>query len=259
MQNQNRKWSREETILAFELYCRTPYGRINSSNKEINELAVLLGRTTSAVVMKMVNLGSFDPRQRERNVSGLKNASKQDELVFNEFYKDLEKLSYNASNIRKEYGQVIPEEELLLNDYMLQIPGRYKEQSVKVRIGQSFFRKAVLDAYDNKCCITGISNTKLLIASHIKPWSESDNGIERTNPCNGLCLNALHDRAFDQGLLTIDYNYRIILSSKIKTVDMNIETKDWFLSFAGKQISLPDRFLPAKEIIKYHNENIFEP
>lgn len=64
--------------------------------------------------------------------------------------------------------------------------------------------------------MTGISISELLIASHIKPWKVSNNEDEKTNPRNGLCLNALHDKAFDRGLITIDKNYKIIVSSKLK-------------------------------------------
>ena len=61
MKNRNGiKWSRDETILAFELYCRTPLGKIGQSNPDIVELAELLGRTPGSVGLKMHNLAHFD-------------------------------------------------------------------------------------------------------------------------------------------------------------------------------------------------------
>ena len=56
-----KKWSREETILAFELYCRTPFAKISKTNKDIINLAKLLERTPSSVGLKMANLAHYDP------------------------------------------------------------------------------------------------------------------------------------------------------------------------------------------------------
>lgn len=63
------KWLREETILAFDLYCRTPFGKISSSNNDIKELAQLIGRTSGVVALKMYDLAHFDPELRKRNIS----------------------------------------------------------------------------------------------------------------------------------------------------------------------------------------------
>ena len=74
-----KKWSDDETILAFYYYCQIPFGKIHKTNPEIMRIASMLGRTPSSVVLKMGNLGHFDPELQKRNVSGLKNASKTDE------------------------------------------------------------------------------------------------------------------------------------------------------------------------------------
>lgn len=95
-------------------------------------------------------------------------------------------------------------------------------------------------------------------ASHIKPWSVSNIKTERTNPSNGLCLNAMHDKAFDRGLITIDKNYRIVNSRYIKDAVMDEKTREWFAFYNGKEIILPDKFLPGKEFIQYHNDVIFK-
>src|SRR5207248_3664526 len=85
--------------------------------------------------------------------------------------------------------------------------GLERECMVRVRVNQHFFRAAVLAAYDYKCCITGLAVPELLVASHIVPWAKDPK--QRMNPRNGLCLNALHDRAFDRGLMFID-EYMIV-------------------------------------------------
>ena len=220
------KWSREETILAFELYCRTPFGKISSSNPEIAKLAELLGRSVGSVSLKMANLAHFDPELQRRNIKGMRNASKLDGVIFEEFSKNLEELAYEAEKIKAGYKDII----VKAGDALLEIepmpPGEYKERTVNTRLGQNAFRTAVLNSYRGECCITGLKYPEMLVASHIKPWAVSDEKNERTNPQNGLCLNAFHDKAFDQGLITIDKNYHIIISSQLKNAEMDEITKN---------------------------------
>lgn len=135
--------------------------------------------------------------------------------------------------------------------------GQDRERLVKQRVGQYFFRLSVLSAYSNRCCVTGLSVPEMLVSSHIKPWKVSNAHTERTNPSNGLCLNALHDKAFDRGLITIDYDYNIVVSDKLTKADMDSETKAWIRHYDRHRIILPDHFLPGKDFIEYHNDMIF--
>lgn len=245
-----RKWSVEETILAYYYYCRIPFGRIHKANPEIIRVAGLLGRTPSSVVFKMGNLAHFDPEMQKRNVSGLKNASKTDCEVVERFHNNWEDLTFQANRI----------ENLMLQPALpVQMPvGNERIQEVKARVNQDFFRDAVLASYHSQCCITGVSVPTLLVASHIKPWAVSDPQTERTNPSNGLCLNALHDRAFDKGLLTVLPDYTVRISSKLKAQD-DQEGIEWLISCDGKRIHMPERFIPHKEFLEYHNDVIFIP
>ena len=254
------KWSREETILAFDLYCRTPFAKIGKTNKDIIALAELIGRTPSSVGLKMANLAHFDPELMSRNVSGMSNASKLDKEIFEEFSKDWEGLSYQAQLIKADYeGKVISELNEEFNVTMDMIPeGADIVTETKRRVGQYFFRLSVLTAYGNTCCVTGIKAPELLIASHIKPWRDSDAKTERTNPRNGLCLNALHDKAFDRGLITIDDSYHIVISNRLKDVPMDEDTRDWFMAYDHKVITMPDKFAPDKNYIQYHNDVVFQ-
>ena len=259
MANRNGlKWTREETILAFELYCRTPFGKIHHSNPDIIDLSKLLGRTADSVALKMQNLAHYDPELRARNVSALAHGSKLDPEIFEEFYMNLEELTFVAASIRAEMAGGPMDIQSIIRDLAQLPPGEYSEQIVKTRLGQQYFRTAVLNSYGNRCCVTGLSVPDLLIASHIKPWADSDIRTERTNPCNGLCLNPFHDRAFDQGYITIDNKFTIIASRKLKDSGMDETTQDWFMSYVGKQIILPDKFIPGKEFIEYHNDVIFK-
>ena len=127
----------------------------------------------------------------------------------------------------------------------------------KYRVNQSFFRRAVLSAYADTCCITGIDDIRLLTASHIKPWASCATGDEKTTPANGLCLNALHDRAFDRGLITVDTSLRLVLSKSLKDALSESVYNDFFLRYAGKVISLPQHHAPKSDYLEYHNNHVF--
>lgn len=129
------------------------------------------------------------------------------------------------------------------------------ERNVKVRVNQSFFRSVILSSYDFKCCLTGIDIPELLIASHIVPWSKDKDN--RLNPQNGLCLNNLHDKAFDKGLITFDTSFKVVLSSQIKNNNNNA-IKQYFQNLEGKTLMLPKRFIPDVKFLEYHNKNVFQ-
>lgn len=255
--NNGVKWNREETILALDLYCRIPFNKISTSNEEVQSLARLLERTPGSVALKMQNLAHHDPNLRARNIKAMANGSKLDKEVFEYFQGDWNNLAYQARVIEAKYRRM--QVGAVLHDITIDIipEGTYKEGVVKQRIGQKFFRDTVLSAYNHCCCITGIDNKELLIASHIKPWKVSNEISERTNPCNGLSLNALHDKAFDRGLITISQDYRIVISKSLMNSKMDDDTKRWMNSYKDKEIILPERFLPGKEFIEYHNDVIF--
>lgn len=253
----NKNWTREETILAFLLYCQVPFGKIHSSNPLIRNLAEVINRTPSAVSMKMCNFGRFDPSLKKRNVSGLSNGSKMDELVWKEFAADNELLVFEAAKIKVEYFKRPITTQIDLSDLPELPEGIEKERIVRSRLNQKFFREALLSSYNNTCCITGLNISELLVASHIKPWKVSNPKTERTKPSNGLLLNALQDKAFDKGLITVDPSFRIFISPKLHEFKETPMCRDWILSYKGKQIYLPDRFQPEREFLEYHNDVVF--
>lgn len=85
---------------------------------------------------------------------------------------------------------------------------------VLARRGQGIFRSGLID-YWNGCAVTGYPDTRLLVASHIKPWSQSDNR-ERLDSFNGLLLSPNLDKAFDRKLISFDENGEIIISRKLQ-------------------------------------------
>jgi hypothetical protein len=78
------------------------------------------------------------------------------------------------------------------------------ERLVVQRIGQDIFRAGLIDYWQARCPLTGITDTALLRASHILPWKNCTSDAERLDIYNGLLLSALWDAAFDQGLVTFD-------------------------------------------------------
>jgi putative restriction endonuclease len=70
-------------------------------------------------------------------------------------------------------------------------------------------------------------------------------------------MNLLHDKAFDRGLMTITQNYEIKFSGKLIKSIKDTPSERFFLPYENRSITLPQRFLPGKEYLKHHNENIF--
>lgn len=248
-----RRWTREETILALALYCKIPFGKIHKNNKQIIEVAQSMLRSPASLSMKMCNFGRFDPELSSRGVKGLQHGSKLDQEVWEEFHQNMERLYNEAEKAVASIDILLTEDELT----ELIIPeGIDVEARGSSRRGQAYFRSTVLSAYNNTCCITGIDIPKLLQASHIKSWSTSNPATERNNPTNGLCLNYLHHRAFDEGYISIDTDYRIIISKEIKDRCTMQVYQDYFVKYDGQKITLPQRFLPSIEMIRQHKQLI---
>lgn len=248
------RWTKNQLKLTFNLYCQLPFGKLHSRNSEIVELAKLIGRTPSAVAMKLVNFASLDPAITQSGRSGLGNASALDREVWAEFHSDWEGLAAECEQLnqrlRIEHGEAAKPLESLdadldLDDYT----GETRRVLTEQRIKQNFFRRAVLASYRGRCCMSGLSEPRLLIASHIVPWSKDK--TNRLNPSNGLCLSALHDKAFDQGLISLTDDFKVIVSGSLKRRD-DVFTKEVFIPLEGRQICLPERFLPSVEFVSRH-------
>ena len=238
---ERKPWTRDELLLTINLYCKTPFGRIHVRNPEIIELAEKLGRTPGSISYKLANFSSLD-QTLDRKGAG--NVSKLDREVWAEFYDNWEgMLSESESKLAELKGQ--PEIPKDLPEFKV-TEGETRETIVKTRVNQALFRKIILSSYEEKCCITGIDNAELLIASHIIPWSKDVKN--RLNPKNGICLNALHDRAFDRGLITINEDYKVVVSKKIKHE---------LLSKYNKTPIFTGRFPPDQNFLKFHRDEIF--
>lgn len=251
-----KRWTEQELKLAFHLYCQLPFGRLHRGNPEINELARALGRTSSAVAMKLVNFASLDPAIIASGRKGLDGASRHDREIWERFNADWEGLAVECARLRQSLSIEKPIDAQLGAEeaeggYFV---GETRQALVEQRVKQRFFRRAVLSSYRNRCCMSGLAVPRLLVASHIVPWSrDSEN---RLNPANGLCLSALHDRAFDQGLLAVSNELTVVVSEQLSR-QADAFTRQTMSSLAGKPIEVPERFLPQSAFLTWHRENIF--
>ena len=248
-------WTRNELILAIKLYCELPFGKIHSRNPEIIKLAALIGRTPSAVSLKLTNFASFDPSLQERNIKGMRNTGKLDKEIWDEFYNDWEFLTYKSAELQSNFEEEPLEKLYNLHEEDLPKEGKERERVIKARVNQRFFRSAVLASYNSTCCITGLHDPNLLIAGHIIPWAEDIKN--RLNPRNGLCLNALHDRAYEYGLITITPDYKLRVSKILKNKKDKV-VNEFFLKYEDKEIKLPSKFLPDKNLLEMHNARFYE-
>jgi len=246
----NPPWNREETLMAFALYLLLPSGQQASTNADVRALAQSIGRTPGAVSFKLGNLKSCDPM---RTGVGLTNASKMDRAIWEEYRQKGDALTEEAMALLLA-GDVPP---AITIDYLgHELPeGRERVVITAVRANQDYFRNALMENYAGRCCLTGISHPQLLVASHIKPWSASNAATERLTPENGLLLNALHDRAFDQGLITIDQALKIRVSPK---VPKSGPEAGLLWTYAGRSIDVPGPHKPRLDFIEYHNDVIFQ-
>ena len=163
---QQNIWSKEQTIIALNLYCKIPFNKVSSTHPDIIRIAQIIGRSPNSVKMKIGNFGSFDPELKRRGIVGLSNTSKMDEIVWNEFINNWDKLVYESELLIAKYSKLPVER--ITNIDLTNIPvGKEREAVIKQRVNQSFFRATILSSYNLKCCITGLSVSEFLVASHI--------------------------------------------------------------------------------------------
>lgn len=135
----------------------------------------------------------------------------------------------------------------------------------RARMGQHRFARQVLDNYDLTCGFCGFSpkhleGHRLLLASHIKPWKDSDNR-ERLDPANGVAACPVHDSAFDTGLLTVNGGLHIHLAGKLQESMHEDARADHYFgdgSLASTLIVPTGGFPPNKRYLDYHRQHIFD-
>jgi len=248
-------WTRDELVLALYLYCQIPFAQTKASNPEVVKLAHTIHRSPASVARKLGNFGAFDPILAKQGITGLTHVSKADAAIWNEFSCDWGRLvAYSQQLLAEidEQHQPIAAEEFIVSRLPIDAGAT---RTVTVRLSQAFFRRSVLASYGAICCMCGIDQPTLLVASHIIPWAINE--VARPDPCNGLCLCALHDRAFDCGMvmvhpsdLTLHFKDKLLSST-------NPAVRLYLASLENQRIRLPSRFMPNPEYLAWHADNVY--
>jgi putative restriction endonuclease len=256
-------WTRNELLILLNLYHKLSFGHFHARHPAVISVAAQLGRTSGSVAMKLSNLASLDPAMHLRGIAGLRGASRLDRTVWKEFHENLEEaVPASEEAFRNLFNARDDDEVSVLPKEGICVIARPPQGStavyanVKVRRGQDYFRNAVLNNFQGRCGVTGISIKELLIASHILPWNTHPK--ERLNVRNGLCLSRLHDAAFDQGLITFDNDLKLVLSKTIREILDNKAASDCFGAYEGHPLDLPDdASLPESDFLTFHRNTIF--
>ena len=126
-----------------------------------------------------------------------------------------------------------------------------KEQIIQARKGQGKYRDLILDKFHNMCAVTGVNDTRILIASHIKPWTDSSNS-ERVSRENGILLCPTLDKLFDKGFISFKNNGQIMLS-------------DYFDERNFKRLNIDNNMIcklyltnEMKNFLDYHRDIVFK-
>lgn len=256
-------WSRQETLAALHVYMQLSFGQLHARNSLIKQFAAWIGRTSNSVALKLVNFASLDPQILTSGRKGMGNSSALDKSIWSDLNKHWTSMTleaataYEALAINNGLSPVIDvADDLAVEGFEFPI-GKTRSAMVQVRVNQARFRKTVLASYNNTCCISGLKHRRLLVASHIVPWSVDQEN--RLNPRNGLCLSALHDRAFDQGLMSISSEGKVLISKSMISEQSESGFAHHFLSCENALIQVPERFAPDGLFLKWHRENLFTP
>lgn len=251
-------WTAEEITLALYLYCQIPFARTKANNPMVRALAEHLDRTPASVARKLGNFGSFDPTLAERDVSGLGHASKTDRDLWHRYAEDWAALVDAAVALWSgvvDLATLFPTEHKPKTELHAPSGPSQTQRLTNARLHQAFFRRAVLTSYGDACCACGIEIPALLTASHIVPWAHDER--LRADPTNGLCLCALHDRAFDRGLIAVSSEGRILTSPSLRKYTSDA-SRVYLAGLEGSLITMPHRFAPSNGHVAWHRDNVFQ-
>lgn len=130
----------------------------------------------------------------------------------------------------------------------LNLVGETREAIVKMRVNQGVFRDRLFSR-EAHCKLCGVNDPKILVASHIKPWSESA-PEEKLDCDNGFLMCPNHDKLFDRGLITFSDDGKIIISGALTDVNrvyLNVDK--------NMQIHLNDG---NRKYLEYHRNSVFQ-
>lgn len=255
---ERREWTRDEMILVLNLYLKLPFGKMDKRTPEVIHLASLIGRTSNAVALRLVNYAACDPILKQRGISGMSHGGRKCQELWNEFVHDRERLLFESERILADREQTTVENKYAasLRSIPSDLKGETRARVVKTRVNQNVFRQIVLANYDGKCALTGIDLPELLVASHVIPWAE--NVQERLNPENGICLSALYDDAFDCGLISFDSSCRTIFSSRLRENVGKTYYRQYFEGLEHAPLATPRKYHLNPDFLAWHRSCVFK-
>lgn len=247
-------------LVALNIYDKLPFGKYHKGHPLIIDMSRKMGRSPSSLAMKLSNFASLDPFHAARGVHGLPKVTKGDVAFWQAYRSEHDSLALEGEAL---FMSLCGDDGVLAVSpgHKPRITTEYagpteKYQPQKVRIGQRFFRQAVLNAYGGRCAVTGLSVRDLLVASHIIPWSEAAG--HRLDPRNGIALNALHDRAFDLHLITFDADLKLLCAPSLKDHYTEPAIAQHFQAYEGHPLRVPAEAMgPKPEYLAHHRRLFF--
>jgi hypothetical protein len=246
------QWSREEYILALDLYLNHPEITHDASDSAVQEVADLTGRSANSIALRLANFRHLDPN----GTDGMSNVGADCRDIWEEFYGQEDELAYRAEEIRDglDAGQTTTStsgsgQSTTTASGTETVETGETTSTQTVRRGQAKFRAAVRDRYDDQCVLCDIEKPTLLEAAHILEWENFEG--ERGDPANGLLLCRNHHQAFEQDLFTLSDEYAIV-----PRPDLTFESQ-WLRSTitdrAGDELEFPND-PPSSEYLGQYNE-----
>lgn len=144
---------------------------------------------------------------------------------------------HSSEDIQEDIDSILKNDEISITE---------KSTLISTRIGQGKYRNGLID-YWQGCAITGYTDISLLVASHIKPWRESNNQ-ERLDPYNGLLLLPNLDKAFDLGYITFQEHGEIVVSATLESPDTLGINDTMILNISAEHQSY----------MEFHRNNVYE-
>ena len=250
----SNNWSEDEVTLALMLYLSQPFGKLRSTNPDVEHLAALLGRSPGAVSRKLGNLGFCDNTLRERGIKGLSNVSRVDVLIW-EKYVGSERGKKPLGPLLADASMIAAERDIDIDFLFDEVPTQKETPLTSERLvlrrerrSQQFFREVILAGYGGRCAISGLRVPELTEAAHIIPWSEREDC--RLLPSNGIALNTLLHRAYDADLLGIDEKCQVYVSKPLLKGAKNSRLQAFFESVDGATLQSSRHFTPSAVLLE---------
>lgn len=250
-----KAWTHDQLLAAFFMYMQLKPEELQTATPTMERFAKAVKKPKQAIAAKLRALAQLDPVLASHAKRASDNVTPLDQAVWDEFKNNWTQTTLMAGEsfeaIAGSYWDATESSQIATGDATLIFKeGQTRGAIVEVRRNQYVFRKAVLNSYASTCCVSGLKDERLLIASHIVPWSQDQKN--RLNPQNGLCLSALHDRAYDQGLITVLPNRTVRVHPDLKSQKGDAFLSDALLKYDKQGILLPGRFRPDERFLRDH-------